>query len=448
MFLLAQKQRRSNYRSVSGEKPREIAVRLLLRHEGAREYVEDLLSQALEESALAQPDRGLLQELVCGVVRWQALLDWLISRQTGGRKQKRIVQVLLRTAFYQLFWLQRIPDHAAVNETVDLAKRFGCGPQAGFVNASLRAALRDRETIARTLSELKTSQPALGYSHPAWLCERWKQRWGDEPLRQLLEWNNIPPKTWVRVNTLRTHLEGLRELWAQEGTEVRFQQFNWADGLLVYELAARRPLPHLPSFKRGCFYVQDPSTLLAPCLLNPKPGETILDFCAAPGGKTTVLAQLMENRGRIIAHDPDPTRLDRVRQNCLRLGVSCVETATPATLPQSAGAARFDRVLVDVPCSNTGVLRRRVDLRWRIRVEEIDRLCSVQLEILGAAAARLRPGGVLVYSTCSLEPAENAELIRSFLSSQPGWRLQMDRTLLPFVDGVDGAYAARLVREP
>ena len=418
-----------------------------MRHQRTSDYIEDLLDQGLADSGLAQPDRGLLQELVYGTVRWQALLDWLIARQTGGRKQKQIVQVLLRTAFYQLFWLDRIPDHAAVNETVNLARHFGCGPQAGFVNALLRAALREREAIRQALGELKASQPALGYSHPAWLCERWAKQWGDETLRRLLDWNNAPPPTWARVNTLRTRSEGLREIWAQEGTEVRFQSFSWAEALLVYELVSHRPLAQLPSFQRGGFYVQDPSTLLAPCLLNPKPGETILDFCAAPGGKTTLLAQLMGNRGRIVAHDTAEERLELVRQNCLRLGVTCVETATPGLLEQRVGAALFDRVLVDVPCSNTGVLRRRVDLRWRIRPEEISRLCSVQSGILAAAAARLKPGGVLVYSTCSLEPAENAEMIRSFLKENPCFRLQMDRTLLPFADAVDGAYAARLTRE-
>jgi 16S rRNA (cytosine967-C5)-methyltransferase len=429
------------------EKPREIAARLLLRREGSGSFVDSLLEAALQDSPLAGPDRGLLQEMVCGAVRWEATLDWLIAQRTGGRRQKRILQILLRLGLYQLFWLDRIPAHAAVNETVTLARQLGCGPQAGFINAVLRAGWRDQEALRRGLAELKVSQPALGFSHPAWLCDRWQGRWGGEKLRQLLDWNNTPPKTWARVNTLRTRLEPLRELWAEEKVEVKFQPFDWTGDVLLYTLRSPQPLPRLTSFNRGCFYVQDPSTLLAVHLLGPQPGETILDFCAAPGGKTTVLAQLMENRGRIVAHDPALPRLELVRQNCLRLGVTCVETLGGQEAMSALGSRPFDRVLVDAPCSNTGVLRRRVDLRWRIRPEEIDRLRVSQLGILRQAATLLKPGGVLVYATCSLEPEENEEVVRSFLEAQPGFRLEQARSLLPFVDGVDGAYAARLVRQ-
>jgi 16S rRNA (cytosine967-C5)-methyltransferase len=432
---------------VSEEKPREIAVRILMRREAAEDYVENLLENESESSSLSTPDRGLLQELVYGTVRWQATLDWLVARKTGGREQKRILQVLLRLGLYQLFWLDRIPDHAAVSETVELAKRFGCGHQAGFVNALLRGCLRERAALRLALLDLKATQPPLGYSHPAWLCERWRKLWTEDQFRQLLDWNNSPPKTFVRVNTLRTRPEGLRDLWREEGVEVTPRSLDWTGELMVYELISPRPIGTLASFKRGCFYVQDPSTLLAPRTLTPQPGETVLDFCAAPGGKTTVLAQLMQNQGRIAAHDVVPQRLALITENCARLGVTCVETATGNDLSALSGLDLFDRVLVDVPCSNTGVMRRRVDLRWRIRPEEIQRLSSQQLHILNQAAARVKPGGVLVYSTCSLEPEENGGVIKAFLEGHTEFRLQYDRSLLPFVDGVDGAYVARLVRE-
>jgi 16S rRNA (cytosine967-C5)-methyltransferase len=432
---------------VSDEKPREIAVRILMRRETANEFVEDLLEQALERSSLAGPDRGLLQELVCGAVRWQATLDWVIEQKTGGRKQKLVLQVLLRLGLYQLFWLDRIPDHAAVNETVDLAKRHGCGPQAGFVNALLRNCLRERDALQRELEALKATQPALGWSHPAWLCERWQKQWGDESLQKLLQWNNTPPTNWARVNLLRTRLEGLREMWAAEGVEEKMRAFDWTGDALIYALSASRPIGDLPSFQRGCFYVQDPSTLLAPSVLHPQPGETILDFCAAPGGKTALIAQMMKNQGRIVAHDTDPHRLQLVTENCARLGVTCVETATGGTLDAPGNPRLYDRVLVDAPCSNTGVLRRRLDLRWRIRLEEVGRLRGMQLAILQQAAGRVKPGGVLIYSTCSLEPEENEDLIKTFLASHPGFRLQLERNLRPFTDSVDGAYVARMVRE-
>jgi 16S rRNA (cytosine967-C5)-methyltransferase len=432
---------------VSVEKPREIAARVLLRWRAGRDYVENLLDRELESHALSAADRGLLQELVCGAVRWQATLDWLIARKTGGRHQKDILQVLLRLGLYQLFWLDRIPDHAGVSETVELAKRFGCGPQAGFVNALLRGCLRERDTLRRALLDLKATQVAVGYSHPAWLCERWHKLWGEDALRQLLDWNNTPPRTWARANLLRTSRQGLLDLWAEEGVQFTPHTPEWAGDLLVGELDSPRPVAKLGSFRRGCFYVQDASTLLAPRTLNPQPGEAVLDFCAAPGGKTTLLAQLMQNQGRILAHDTDPQRLAMLRDNCLRLGATCVEPITPGELNAESCPRVFDRVLVDAPCSNTGVMRRRVDLRWRLEAEAINRLRAIQTGILGQAALRVRPGGVLVYSTCSLEPEENEEVVRMFLDTNREFRLQFDRSLRPFADGVDGAYVARLLRE-
>jgi len=178
--------------------------------------------------------------------------------------------------------------------------------------------------------------------------------------------------------------------------------------------------------------------------LNPRPGESILDLCAAPGGKTAYIAQLMQNQGRLIAHDTDPQRLKLIDENCARLGVTCAETVLPEAL--DLRPSTLDRVLVDAPCSNTGVMRRRVDLRWRIRPEEIRRLRKVQDELLRQAAPLLKPGGTLVYSTCSLEPEENRESIEQFLREQPDFRLADQRELLPFVDGVDGAYIARVER--
>lgn len=411
-------------------------MRVLLQRRAARAFVEDLLEAALAGSRLGEADRALLRELVCGVVRWQATLDWLIVQRVGGRTQKPAIQVLLRLGLYQMFWLDRIPDHAAVHETVLLAKRFGCGPQSGFVNAVLRGCLRERDALERQLEELKSTDPALGYSHPDWLVARWRARWTDDQLRRLLEWNNTPPRNFARVNTLRTRPDGLREWWAEERVEVRLQPFPWAGDLLFFELLRHRPLARLESFQRGCFYVQDPSTALAVCELNPQPGETILDFCAAPGGKTTLLAQLMQNRGRLVAHDPAPDRLARLKDNCARLGVTCLELDAPGS------HLSFDRILLDVPCSNTGVLRRRVELRWRLRPEEITRLRDTQLALLEQAAPRLKPGGTLAYSTCSLEPEENHEVVRTFLTAHPEFHLLRERALLPFADGVDGAYVA------
>jgi len=443
------------------QNPRQIAARILSQRLSSGEFTENLLEIALATARLSPADRGLCHELVCGIVRWQATLDCLIARKTDpSRPQRPAIQNLLRLGLYQLFWLDRIPPHAAVHETVEQAKRAGYSQQAGFINAVLRGYLRETDEIKKILADMKLSQPALGWSHPEWLVEKWRARYGEAALRQLLEWNNQAPDTYARVNLLKARpgsppsdgvtpvfkFENAGDLlarWREENVEYDFLTRDWTGESLAFKLKSHPPLASLGSLRDGWFYLQDPSTLLAPTVLAPQPGEEILDLCAAPGGKTTFLAQLMGNQGKITACDLDPNRLKLIRENCVRLGVTNVEMLVPATLA-SRELARFDRILVDAPCSNTGVLRRRVDLRWRIQPAEIARLCATQLEILNLAAPRLKPGGVLVYSTCSLEPEENSELVKQFLAANPKFTLETERQLLPFVDGVDGAYVAKL----
>ena len=431
--------------AVALQKPRQIAARILKDCARTDEFAENRLEVELGAHPLSPVDRGLCHELVHGVIRWQRTLDWLIARKTAGRTQKEVLRTLLRLGLYQMFWLDRIPNHAAVNETVELARQLGLGSQAGFVNAVLRGYGREREATEALLTELKSSDPALGYSHPAWLVERWQQRWGAAATEKLLSWNNTPPPTYARVNHLRTTAEALAARLVTE--QVRFvpRGYDWAGEDLVFELESHPPLATLPSFQAGLFYIQDPSTLLAVRWLDPRPGESLLDLCAAPGGKTTFAAQLMLNQGRITAQDNNLDRLRRVRENCDRLGVQGVVTESASSLAQwQTRTPKFDRVLLDAPCSNTGVMRRRVELRWRIEPAEIARLQLMQAGLLRNAAAALRPGGTLVYSTCSLEPEENGGVVASFLAENPGYQLEQERQILPFQDGLDGAYVARL----
>jgi 16S rRNA (cytosine967-C5)-methyltransferase len=356
------------------------------------------------------------------------------------------------------------------------------------VNAVLRGYLREFDATKTLLTELKTTQPHTGYSHPEWLVARWQKRWGLEKAAQLMEWNNTPPKTFARVNALRfdrrdelhesqiskiesgTHgtrpseivLKNTGDLltqWRDENVEYDFVRRDWLEENLIFELKSHPPLAKLPSFQQGLFYIQDPSTLLAVRELNPHPGETVLDLCAAPGGKTTYIAQLMQDKGRLIAHDTSPERLKLIEENCARLGVTCVETTnalerrSPDRREDNSatkradleiGVPRFDRILVDAPCSNTGVMRRRVDLRWRISAEEIERLRATQLDLLKQATVQLKPGGTLVYSTCSLEPEENGDVVKQFLAEHTNFKLETQHELLPFLDNVDGAFVATL----
>ena len=485
---------------MSGQKPREIAAEVLNRLKSARvcaqrgggdlttedraltdapnpgplqargrDFVEDLLDAALAKAQISAADRRLCQELAYGVVRWKATLDWLIARKVQHKAPNPRLQNLLRLGLYQIFWLERIPNHAAVHETVELAKRAGFHAQAGFVNAMLRGYLREFKATRDLLADLKSKQPAIGFSHPEWLVARWQDRWGAQKAAQLMEWNNNPPKTFARVNLLKAEPGKLLAQWREEGVDYEFVRRDWIEENLVFEIKSNRSLRELPSFQQGLFYVQDPSTLLAVRLLDPRPGESVLDLCAAPGGKLSFIAQLMGNQGRLVAHDTAPERLKLLEENCARLGVTSVETTS--SLPFSfkvqgskfkvqcsaypPGASTldprpsilFDRILVDAPCSNTGTMRRRVDLRWRIRPEEIERMRGLQLELLRQAAELLLPEGALVYSTCSLEPEENSSVVRQFLRERNEFDLEAERELVPFVNEVDGAYIARL-RKP
>lgn len=423
---------------MSGQKPRALAVRILQQRHPGGAFTEHLLETALARSRLLPADRHLCQELVYGIVRWQATLDWLIARKTQARPQTPSLQTLLRLGLYQIFWLDRIPSYAAVHETVELVKRRGSGPQAGFVNALLRAYLREFEATRLLLAQLKSSQPHLGYSHPEWLVRRWQQRCGASQAARLMEWNNTPPATFARVNTLKADPATLLAHWRHEGVDYDLVHCPWLEDNLVFELKSHPPIASLPSFRAGAFYLQDPATLLAVRELDPQPGQTVLDLCAAPGGKLSYIAQLMRNQGCLVAHDTSPDRLKLLLENCARLGLTCVSTVAPQP------STLFDRILVDAPCSNTGVMRRRVDLRWRVQPDEIERLQAVQLGLLRQAAPSLRPGGRLVYSTCSLEPEENQDVVSRFLSEHPAFKLEHQSELMPFADATDGAYVARL----
>ena len=404
-----------------------------------------LLSNALADSPMPEADRALCHELVSGIVRWQRTLDWLAKRKTNDRLQKPAVRDLLRLGLYQLFWLDRIPNHAAVNETTQLAREFGAMRQAGFINAVLRAYARERGETEAALEALKQESPALGYSHPDWLFDRWKRVWGRDRAIDLMEWNNQPPPLFARMNQLLATPETLLQQWAGEGIVQEPFEGDWTGGETVYRLRSHPPLKALKSFREGGFYVQDPSTLLTVAMLNPGPGESVLDLCAAPGGKTCAISGRMENQARLVAHDSSHERLSLLRENCRRLGVTPAEIVHADEF--SPEPESFDRILVDAPCSNTGVMRRRLELRWRIRPEEIERLASLQLGLLRQAAPWLKPGGALVYSTCSLEPRENGEVTEHFLQEHPGWHSENQRLLNPMENGVDGAFAA-LLRKP
>ena len=422
------------------EKPRQIAADILCARAEGIDFVESITERHLNNAHISGSDRGLVVEIVYGVVRWQATIDELILLRTEGRTQKETLRILLRMGLYQILWLDRVPDHAAVHETVELAKLLGFGPQAGFINAILRHYTREKESTHALIERWKVEKPAVGYSHPLWLVERWQKRWGMDLCARLLQNNNAPSKVFARRNTLAVSADELEKAWADAGVKAIARTFDWVGERVVYEFESAPAVNSLPGFAEGWFYVQDPSTLMAPAQMEVTPGMTVLDLCAAPGGKTTMIAQLMGDDGLVVAEDADPMRLRWVEENMNRLRLKSIRIGeeTPGML--------YDAVLVDAPCSNTGVMRRRVDLRWRIHESEILRLAAEQSEILHAASLRVKPGGTLIYSTCSIELEENQLVSKAFTKSHPSYIMESERELVPFAVNCDGAYVAKFKR--
>ena len=402
---------------------RSTAHRLLLDWERKRPHADDLLHERLAASRLADRDRALVTELFYGVLRRLSELDFLIARLRDGDVDDD-TRAVLRLGLYQLFHT-RIPAFAAVKETVSLSRRA-----SGLVNAILRRADREHAALDTALA---AAPLAVRTSHPDFLLEKWTANFGADAALALTEWNNTPAPVLLRANTLKTKRDEL--LAALPGAEPH----------LFHPLALHAPRIPIEWLERGLCYVQDPSTLAACDMLDPQAGDTILDACAAPGGKTTYLAALMRNEGRIIATDLWESRVVRLRENCTRLGVRNTRVLVLDTMKESAELQprSFDRILVDAPCSNTGVIRRRLDVRWRLSEEDFLRMPAQQLALLRRCAGLLKSGGTLVYSTCSLEPEENEHVADEAARTIPGLRLHTTRHIRPWVDGVDGAFCAK-----
>ena len=426
-------------------KPRQIAIEVLILSQKKQIPVERILGNSLTEAQLNSIDSNLCRELVSGCVRWRRLLDWIINRQTNNRQQKPIIQEILRLGIYQIFFLNRIPEHAIVNESVILAKSYKHGAQSGFINAIMRRFLKEKETIFNIISKLKTEKPALGYSHPDWLFEKWVKQWGHEKSLSLLKWNNQPAPNYARLNLLNKKAEQILKLWESEKVEAIPVDFDWIKKGTIFQLLKHPKIETLQSFRDGLFYIQDPSTLLSVSFLNLQSGQKILDLCASPGGKTSLIADQINNQGEITSTDINEIRLELLQENCKRLKITCVKTGLTKELLNDN--KKFDRVLVDAPCSNSGVIRRRLDLRWRKTFEERKQLTKIQLQLLEKATHHIDPNGIIVYSTCSINPEENEMIIKRFLKKNGDWKLDGERMLHPVEDQTDGAYSAKLIKK-
>ena len=398
-----------------------------------------LLDREMKDRGPKAADRSLATELIYGCVRRKLTLGWLIERYSRFRLPSD-VKVLLDLGLYQLLYLDRVPDYAAVNESVRLARSAGKGKWSSTVNAILRRLQYDRGNLPWPSREgdLKKHLEVC-YSHPAWLVDMLISEHGPYAVEEILKENNRRPPVTIRCNTLKTGPEGLRQRLEAEGVAAE----PAGEGRIFFRIKSDIPVFEIAAFRGGLFTVQDVSARLAVEMLDPRPGESILDLCAGPGGKTTYIAQLTRDRGEILAVDIGGDKVRMIEDSCRRLGIRSVRCVKGDGRDARAlcGGRLFDKVLVDAPCSNTGVLKRRVEARWRMNPSKIKRLVSCQLSLLEAAAGCLKRGGSIVYSTCSILSDENDAVVKRNVSAG---KASLDNTLLKLQGrhSGDGVYSA------
>lgn len=443
--------------------PRRHAIEVASLALSGRAFVQEEINA--RSAQLSPPDRRLLAEIAYGVVRRRLTLDCVLEA-FSSRPLKRVEPAVLQTlraAAFQILFMDRVPPHAAVNEAVRLTRATGHGNATGFVNAVLRQILRSARRTASAHGEPECrvprdegwalfSKPVLpsakdraaylsaAYSYPEWAVRRWVERFGEEQAVEIMRVSNLPPRPSLRPNVSRLDADTLVQRLAEEGVDAHV-----AEGGRVVELPPGANLLELEAFARGDFQPQDDSAARVAPLLGPRPGERILDLCAAPGGKATHLAELSGGKARVDAVDLSREKLQLLRANLQRLGlegVDCIAGDAAAFARERPGA--YDAALLDAPCSNSGVLRRRAEARWRLSEQSVRELVEMQANLLDAAAAALKPAGRLVYSTCSLEPEENQEAARRVADAR-GLEIAEEIQTLPTPEH-DGAYAALLRR--
>ncbi|KIL35235.1 16S rRNA methyltransferase [Cohnella kolymensis] len=455
-----------------GAKPkgaRELAMNVLQRVEMNGAYSGLELNQALSSAELSRADAALATELVYGTIQRLNTIDYSLTGRVNGwpRKVEPWVRSLLRLSYYQLRWLSRVPAHAVVDEAVRIAKKRGHAGIAGLVNGVLRALLRDGVETPLPEHMNAAERLSLTHSHPQWLVERWIAAYGEQTTELMCAANNEPPHASARVNVLRSERAGLIDAMQDAGLDAAASQL--ASQGIVTSRAGN--LVHTDWYKEGLLSVQDESSMLVAAAADPQPGMTVLDCCAAPGGKSSHLAELMNNEGQVIANDLHPHKEALIRQQAERLGLTVIKTITgdAAELPERLPPESCDVVLLDAPCSGFGVIRRKPEIKWNKTQDDIDSLSILQRQLLSRVQSLVKPGGVLVYSTCTVAPEENEQAVTHFLAEHPEFsldplwpepvlqpirdRMQLPRPftgmiqLLPHMFGSDGFFIARMRRQ-
>ena len=406
------------------DKAREVALKTLYRINNEGAYSNIALDEEISKNAqkLNAKDIGLISEIVYGVITWKLTIDEIIKKYSKIRLKKISPWILdiLRLSIYQIVFLDKIPKSAAVNEGVNLAKRYGHRSSSGFANAILRKVEKQDYEDFKNIKDEK-ERLSKQYSMPLWIIEELMGEGLElEKIEEICISSNIRPKVSIRINTLKTNKEELKQILENENIKA-------TDGILkdFLVLDKAKNIEKLESFKNGLFTVQDEAAGLTSLILDPKKGESILDACSSPGGKTTYIAQLVENEGQIIAFDIHEHRTRLVEQNAKRLGVNIIETKVQdASKFEEKYVNKFDKILLDVPCLGMGVLKRKPDIKWQKKKEDVKEISEIQYKILENCTKYLKPKGELVYSTCSILKEENENLIKRFLQKNKEFKLE------------------------
>lgn len=407
--------RRNSGSSTRKLSARDVALNVLTDVEVEGSYSNLKLNQALIQANLERSDAGLATELVYGTMAHLNTIDYFLDQLVtkGVQKLQPWVRSLLRMSFYQLYYLDRIPAHAAVNEAVNIAKQRGHQGVSGMINGVLRSVIRQLDELSIPEGLPAAQRISLQYSHPQWMVKRWIKQYGEETTEQICMSNNEPPAVSVRVNTFRISREEMMRTLNEAGYYAQPSAVA-PDGILV---GGSGNMALTDWYRDGLISIQDESSMLVAEAVQPQPGMNVLDCCAAPGGKTAHMAEKMKDQGRIVANDIHDHKRKLIDDQAERLHLNVIETAIgdALTLVDRYPAASFDRILLDAPCSGLGVIRRKPDLKWNKSPQDIQDISELQQQLIQQVSTLLKPGGILVYSTCTIEYSENEYVVRRFL---------------------------------
>lgn len=422
---------------------REIALKALYEIEENGMYSNQALKAALSHPGLNDADRGLVTELVLGVQKNKIRLDHCVMQFSKVKLKKMTpwVRNILRMGIYQMVDMDKIPHSAACNESVKLARRYAHQAASGFVNGVLRSVARNLDAIVYPERNHPVEYLSVLYSYPVWMVEKLLEQFGLDECEAILRESNLPHPVTLRVNPLKIRPEELPAILAREG--IRSAQ----DCLIPYcvRVEGAIDVTRSKAYQDGLYTPQNTSSMRAVEVLDPQPGELVLDVCAAPGGKTTQIAERMEDRGRIVAFDIHPHKAELIKAAAARLGLNSISAQIQdASVPVTEYIGKADRVLVDAPCSGLGVIHKKPDIKWTRQETDIQALAGIQAKILDTACQYVRPGGVLVYSTCTILCEENETQTERFLDRHPEFIKAKEDLLLTHQTGGSGFYLCRL----